>query len=99
MIPAHFATDIQSVSHGAEPPFGTVLSDHYVFSRNGASYLTRRRVCLQVTLQLTVSQSVSQSVMISSPSRTHDQILFVVKTAAVLFVMGRHPCREDRSVM
>jgi hypothetical protein len=44
-----------------------------------------------VTLQLTVGQSVSQSVLARSPSGTHDQILAVVKTAAVLYVVGRPP--------
>jgi len=42
---------------------------------------------------------VSQSVLVLGPPGTHDQILTVVKTVAVLFVVGRSPCREDRSVM
>jgi hypothetical protein len=47
---------------------------------------------------LSVSRSVSQSVFALSSSETHDQILTVVKTVAVLFVMGRLPCREDGSI-
>jgi hypothetical protein len=39
-----------------------------------------------VSLQLTVSQSVCPSVLALSPSGTHDQILTVVRTVAVLFV-------------
>jgi hypothetical protein len=40
----------------------------------------------------------SQSVVLAlSPSGTHGQTLAVVKTLAVLFVVGRPPCREDVS--
>jgi len=46
---------------------------------------------VRVTLQLTVGKSVSQSVLASSPLEIHGQILAVVKTDAVLFVMGRSP--------
>jgi hypothetical protein len=46
---------------------------------------------VRVTLQLTVSQSFSQSVLALSPSGTHDQVLAVVKTVAVLFLMARPP--------
>jgi len=38
-----------------------------------------------------VNQSVSQSVLALSPYGTHDLILAVVKTGAVLFVVGRLP--------
>jgi len=40
---------------------------------------------------VTDGQSVSQSALTSNPSGTHDQILAVVKTVAVLFIMGRPP--------
>jgi len=60
---------------------------------------------VRVTLQLTVSRSVGQSVSQSvrsfwhrAPFGTDDQILPVVKTVAVSFVMGRPPCREEWSV-
>jgi hypothetical protein len=39
----------------------------------------------------TDGQSVSPFVLALSPSRTHDQILAVVKTVAVFFVVGRPP--------
>jgi hypothetical protein len=39
-----------------------------------------------------VTQKVSQSVLALSPSAIHDQILVIVMTGAVLFVMGRPPC-------
>jgi len=45
------------------------------------------------------SQSVRPSVLASSPSGSHDQILAVVRTVAVLLVMGRPPLREDGSVL
>jgi len=37
---------------------------------------------------VTVGQSVSHSVLTLSPSGIHDQILAVVKTVTVLFVVG-----------
>jgi len=49
---------------------------------------------VRVTLQLTVSPSV----LALSPSGTHDQILVVLKTVAVLFVVGSSPCRGDGSI-
>jgi hypothetical protein len=45
-------------------------------------------------LQLTASQFLLASI----PSGTRDQILAVVKTIAVLFVVGRSPSREEGSV-
>jgi hypothetical protein len=45
-----------------------------------------------------VSQPVSPSILALNPYGTHNQILAVVKTVAVLFVVGRSPCREDGSV-
>jgi len=56
------------------------------------------RVRVRVTLQLMVSWSVGQSVLAPSPSGIHDQILAVVKTDAVLFVMGHPPWWKNRSV-
>jgi len=47
----------------------------------------------------TDGQSVRPSVLALSPSRTHDQILAVVMTVAVLFVVERSPQREAGSVM
>jgi len=44
----------------------------------------------------TVSQSVSLGI---ESLWVHDQILAVVKTGAVLFVMGRPPCRQNWSVL
>jgi hypothetical protein len=44
-----------------------------------------------------VSQSVSPSVLASRPFRYSWQE-FVVKTVAVPLLMGRPPCREDRSI-
>jgi hypothetical protein len=43
-------------------------------------------------------RSVSQSWR-RAPIGTHEQILIVIKTAAILFVMGRPPCRQDGSVL
>jgi hypothetical protein len=61
--------------------------------------LVRVRVTSQLTAGRLVSQSVSQSVLASGASGTHDQILVVVKTDAVLLVVGRSPCRQDGSVI
>jgi len=44
-----------------------------------------------------VGRSASPSVFALSLSGTHDQILAVVKTVAVLFVVGRRLCRQDIS--
>jgi hypothetical protein len=55
------------------------------------SYKTQNHLSIRITLQLTVGRSVSQSVMALSPSGTHDQSLAVVKTVAVLFVVGLLP--------
>jgi len=54
------------------------------------------RVRVRITLQLTAS---SQFVLALSRSDTHDKILTVVKTVAVLFALGRSPCQEDGFVM
>jgi hypothetical protein len=51
----------------------------------------RVRVTLQLTVGQSVSQSVSQSVLASSPSTTHDQMFALVRTAAVLSIVGRPP--------
>jgi len=47
----------------------------------------------------TDGRSVSQSVLALSNSGTPDQILVVVKTITLLFVMGRSLWREDGSVV
>jgi hypothetical protein len=44
-----------------------------------------------------VGQSVSQSVLSLIPSGSHDQILILVKTVAVLFVIGRHVIPVERA--
>jgi hypothetical protein len=50
-----------------------------------------------------VSQSVSQAVrpafLAGNPDGTHNQIMAVVKTFAVLLVVGRSPWREDGSII
>jgi hypothetical protein len=46
------------------------------------------------------ASSVSPPVLTSNPTpRTHDQILVIVKTVAILSVLGHPPCREDRYVL
>jgi len=43
-------------------------------------------------VQITVGHSVSQSVLALSPSGTHDHILVIVETVAVLSVVGSCRC-------
>jgi hypothetical protein len=44
-------------------------------------------------------RSVSQSILTLSPPGTHDYVLVVVKTVAILFVVGRPAWWEDGSVL
>jgi len=45
------------------------------------------------------TDGVSQSILALSYSGTHNQISVVVRTVAVLFVVGRSLCREDGSIL
>jgi hypothetical protein len=69
-----------------------------VFEQTSSGSLCHFKLIVGWSVGRSVSQSVSQSVRPSwrrDPSGIHDQILIVVNTVAVFFVMGRPACPED----
>jgi hypothetical protein len=72
--------------------FAPVLKHHTVKGSKGHVQSQSVIVTLQLMVGRSVGRSVSQSVLALSPSGTRDHISVVV-----LYVMGRLPCREDRS--
>jgi hypothetical protein len=60
-------------------------------------FCDRRSVIQSVSQSISQSVSASQSIFAMSPSGAHDQILAVIKTVEVLFVVGRP--LDDRTVL